>query len=286
MKEYIEKFGCILYINKPKDITSFDVVKKIRHIYGIKRVGHTGTLDPLATGVMIVALGKATKIVELLTAYDKEYIATAELGYETDTYDNTGTILREKEVPENIPLEETIKSFQKTYLQEAPIYSAIKMNGKKLYDYARQKQEVILPKREVTIKEIELIHQEKNSFQIRAFVTKGCYIRSLIHDIGLSLNTYATMTDLVRTKQGKVLLEKTNTLEEVEQGLAREYKIEEVLDYPIIEVTEEQYQKIKNGVMIPNTYDIKDKVIFQYHKELVGIYEVKENNLITWKNFT
>lgn len=286
MKKYIEKYGCILCINKPKGLTSFDVVRKIRHIYGIKRVGHTGTLDPLATGVMLVAIGQATKIVELLTAHDKEYIATAELGYETDTYDNTGTVIKEKEVPKTIDLENTIKSFQKTYLQEAPIYSAIKVKGKKLYDYARQKLEVTLPKREVTIKEIELLHQEGNIFQFRALVTKGCYIRSLIHDIGLSLGTYATMTDLVRAKQGNITLAQANSLEEVEQGFAKEYRIEEVLNYPKIEVEEEVYQKIRNGVSIPNDYQITDKVIFTYHSELLGIYEVKGERLITWKNFS
>ncbi len=285
MKEYIERYGCILCINKPKGITSFDVVRKIRHIYGIKKVGHTGTLDPLATGVMLVAIGQATKIVELLTAHDKEYIATAELGYQTDTYDNTGTILNKKEVPKNISLEDTLNSFKKTYLQEAPIYSAIKINGKKLYDYAREGKEISLPKREVTIKEIELLHQDNNTFTFRALVTKGCYIRSLINDIGLSLNTYATMTELVRTKQGNITLEQTSTLEEVEQGLAKEYKIEEVLDYPIIEVEEELYKKIHNGVSIPNIYSITDKVLFTYQNHLLGIYEVKDNMLITWKNF-
>ena len=285
LEEYLQSYGCLLCINKPQGLTSFDVVNEISHIYGIKRVGHTGTLDPLATGVLIVAIGQATKIVELLTAQNKEYVATANLGYETDTYDITGTITKKKENSNHLELEKTISSFQKTYLQEVPIYSAIKVAGKKLYEYARQKKEVTLPKKEVTIKEIELLERTDTSFKIRTLVSKGCYIRSLIRDIGIELGTYATMSSLERTKQGSISIEETNTLEEVKQGQAREYSIEEVLDYPIIEIEETLYKKIKNGVPIPNQYQIKDKVLFTYQSELLGIYQVEKEYLKTWKNF-
>ena len=286
LEEYLRNFSCVLAINKPQGITSFDVVKEISHIYGIKRVGHTGTLDPMAEGVMLVAVGQATKIVELLTAHDKEYIAGVELGYQTDTYDNTGLVLHEKEVPKNISIEQTLQSFQKTYLQEVPIYSAIKVKGKKLYEYARSGEEVVLPKKEVTIKEIELLKEKDDTFTFRALVTKGCYIRSLINDIGLSLNTYATMTRLIRTKQGKISIEDTNTLEEVRDGKAKEYRIEEILDYPVIQVKEEE-SFILNGVKVPNKWMIKDKVIFKNREnKLLGIYEREEELLKVWKNFT
>lgn len=286
LEEYLNDFAGILYINKPKDVTSFDVVHEISHLFGIKKVGHTGTLDPIAEGILIVCLGKATKIVELLTAKDKEYIAEVELGYETDTYDNTGKVLRKKIVEENLPIEEIIKSYKKTYLQEVPIYSAVKVNGKKLYEYARNNQKIECPKKEVTIKEIELLEKNKASFTIKTLVTKGCYIRSLIHDIGMSLNTYATMTSLIRTRQGNISIKDTNKLEDIRNNNFTIHKIEEVLDYPKIELDKDNYKKIKNGMKIPNSFNIKDKVIFTYQNKIIGIYEKDNNILKVWKNFT
>ena len=286
LEEYLKDYKTVLYINKPKGITSFDVVNEIRHIFGIKKVGHTGTLDPIAEGVMLVAIGKATKIVELLTAEDKEYIAEVELGYKTDTYDNTGTIIEKKEVPKIINLEEKLKSFKKTYLQEVPIYSAVKVNGKKLYDYARKKEEISLPKKQVTIKEIELLEERANGFTFKTLVTKGCYIRSLIQDIGESLDTYATMTNLIRTKQGKISLKDTNTIDEIKENKFQTHNIEDILDYPIIKVDEKEYLKVSNGVNLKDKWNIKDKVIFiDKEEKLIGIYEKKDDFLKTWKNF-
>ena len=285
LEEYINNFGCILYINKPKNITSFDVVNDISHLFKIKRVGHTGTLDPMATGVMLVTVGKATKIVELLTAKDKEYIASFELGYKTDTYDNTGNILDRKDIPNNINIIDTLNSFKKTYLQEVPIYSAIKVNGKKLYEYARNNIDVELPKKEVTIKNIELLEEKDNTYKIKTLVSKGTYIRSLINDIGNSLNTYATMTSLERTKQGLISINDTDTLEDIKNNNFKIHKIEEVLDYKIIEVDEELERLISNGVKIKNTFNIENKVIFKYKNKLLGIYEKQGDYLITWKNF-
>ena len=286
LEEYINEYSCILAINKPFGVTSFDVVNEISHLYGISKVGHTGTLDPIARGVLLVTVGQATKIVELLTANDKEYIADVELGYETDTLDNTGTILKRKEIPNNINIEETLNSFKRTYLQEVPIYSAIKVDGKKLYEYARNNKEVTLPKKEVTIKEIELLKENNNTFTFKTLVTKGCYIRSLIRDIGLSLNTYATMTSLIRTKQGKVSIDNTNTLEELQRGEAKSYSIEEVLDYPTIIVDKDLEFKIKNGQKINNTWKITNRCIFKNQEnKLLGIYERDNLMLKVWKNF-
>ena len=285
LEEYLNDFGCILYINKPKDITSFDVVHKISNIFGIKKVGHTGTLDPLATGVMLVCVGKATKIVELLTAEDKEYIAEVKLGIKTDTLDITGEVLETRDVPKDLNIIETLNSFKKTYLQEVPIYSAVKVNGKKLYEYAREEKKVELPKKEVTIKEIELLNMNNNTFKFRTLVTKGCYIRSLINDICITLNTIGTMTSLVRTKQGKIDISNTNCLEEIESNNYKYYKIEEVLDYKTIEVDGNLNKKISNGVKLSNEWNIKDKVIFTYNNKLLGIYENNNNELRVWKNF-
>ena len=286
LEEYLKEFSGVIVINKEKDMTSFDVVNEISHLFGIKKVGHTGTLDPLAEGVLIVCIGKATKIVELLTAKDKEYVAGVKLGIKTDSYDITGNVLDTKEVSELTNLEETVNSFKKTYLQEVPIYSAVKVDGKKLYEYARNNKEVELPKKEVTIKEIELLSKEKDTFTIRTLVSKGTYIRSLINDIGNELNTYATMTSLKRTKQGKVTINEAYKLSDIKDNNFNVYKIEETLEYPVVKVNEELEYKITNGVKLDNTFDIKDKVIFvNKDDKLLGIYEKESGILKVWKNF-
>lgn len=286
LEEYINYFSGVLIVNKPKGITSFDVVNEISHLFGIKRVGHTGTLDPLAEGVLVVTIGQATKIAELLTAAYKEYQAGVLLGVNTDTLDITGNVIDTKVVPVDLKIEKTLKSFQKTYLQEVPIYSAVKVNGKKLYEYARNKENITLPKKEVTIKEIKLLSTDRNTFIFKCLVSKGCYIRSLIRDIGLALNNYATMTNLIRTKQGNFSLAESNTLEEIKSGNYHLYKIEEVLDYPVIKVDKKLEFKIRNGQRLSNSYKAKDKIIFiTKDNQLLGIYEVKGTELYTWKNF-
>ena len=286
LEEYLKDFRGIILVNKEKNMTSFDVVNKISKLFGIKKVGHTGTLDPLAEGVLIVAIGQATKIVELLTTTYKEYIAGVLLGIKTDTLDITGKVIDSKIIPNNLNLEDTINSFKKTYMQEVPIYSAVKVNGKKLYEYARQNKPVELPKKEVTIKEIELISSDKNTFLFRSLVSKGCYIRSLINDIGASLNTYATMTTLKRTKQGKITIEETNTLKEIENCKYKIYDIDEVLDYPVIQVEKEIERSIVTGRRLKNIWNIEDKVIFKNNNsKLLGIYQKDNDELKVWKNF-
>ena len=286
LEEYLTDFSGIILVNKEKDMTSFDVVNEISHLFGIKRVGHTGTLDPLAEGVLLVAIGKATKVVELLTATYKEYIATVKLGIKTDTLDITGKVLEQKEVPNLDNLDEVLNSFKKTYLQEVPIYSAVKVNGKKLYEYARNNEQVELPKKTVTIKEIELLDETEDTFKFKTLVSKGCYIRSLINDIGNKLNTYATMTELTRTKQGKVSIEETKTLKDIKNGNFKLYEIDEVLEIPVIVVDSVQEQKIRTGQKITNDFNIEEKVIFKDNDGFIlGIYESKDGLLSVWKNF-
>ena len=144
LEEYLQEFSGVIVVNKPSGPTSFDIVNDISHIFGIKKVGHTGTLDPLAEGVLMVAIGKATKIVELLTKEDKEYVADVKLGIETDTFDIEGKVLKNEPVQDNLDIEKALSYYKKTYLQEVPIYSAIKVNGKKLYEYAREKMNLHL----------------------------------------------------------------------------------------------------------------------------------------------
>ncbi len=286
LEEYKEKFNGIIAINKKQGMTSFDVVREISHIFGLKKVGHTGTLDPLAEGVLLVAIGKATKIVELLTAEDKEYIATAKLGLKTDTYDITGKVLNTKPLPIDKNLQKVFDSFQKTYLQEVPIYSAIKVKGKKLYDYARDNQEVELPKKQVKIKEIELLNSTTETFKFRTLVSKGTYIRSLINDIGESMDTYATMTSLIRTKQGNVDIENTFTIEDVKNNNYKIYNVDEILNFPIETVDKNLEFKISNGQKIDNIWKVTDKIIFKNtDNKLLGIYDLEGQKLKVWKNF-
>lgn len=276
----------IIIIDKEKNMTSRDVVNKVSKILGTKKIGHTGTLDPLATGVLVLCVGKATKLVDLITGYDKEYIAKVCLGTLTDTLDITGNIIKEKET--NITKEEienTLKSFIPGYEQEVPIYSAVKINGKKLYEYARNGETVELPKRYIKINSIDLISdiEYKNGKTYFSFITnvsKGTYIRSLINDIGKKLNTYGTMIELRRTKQGNFKIEESSTINNPEI-----IKIEEILkDYYKVEIDGELYRKISNGVKIKNE-DNKGIVVFTHNKEVIAIYKKENEYLKPYKMF-
>lgn len=284
LEEYLNGSYAIL-VNKKRDMTSFDVVSKISKLFGIKKVGHTGTLDPLAEGLMVILLGKATRLSLDITSKYKEYIAGVYLGYETDTYDITGKTTKVKEVPKNIDIEKTLSTYNKTYMQEVPIYSAVKVNGKKLYEYARQNLEVSLPKKEVTIKDIKLLAEEKNMFTFKATVSKGCYIRSLIRDISISLNTLGTMTSLKRTKIDNLKLKDAYTIDEIEKAKFKLLEIDTLFSYPKIKVNKELLSKIKNGSKLENIYNIEDKVIFIDNKSNVKAIYYNDNNILkVYKN--
>ena len=284
LEEYLNGSYAIL-VNKKRDMTSFDVVSKISKLFGIKKAGHTGTLDPLAEGLMVILLGKATRLSLDITSKDKEYIAGVYLGYETDTYDITGKTTKVKEVPKNIDIEKTLSTYNKTYMQEVPIYSAVKVNGKKLYEYARQNLEVSLPKKEVTIKDIKLLAEEKNMFTFKATVSKGCYIRSLIRDISISLNTLGTMTSLKRTKIDNLKLKDAYTIDEIEKAKFKLLEIDTLFSYPKIKVNKELLSKIKNGSKLENIYNIEDKVIFIDNKSNVKAIYYNDNNILkVYKN--
>ena len=276
----------VLLIKKEKDITSSDVVVRLRKILNTKKVGHTGTLDPLATGLLVVTVGKATKISELLTTKYKEYIATMKLGVKTDTYDITGNVIDTCKVPSNLDFEAILKEYQTTYMQEVPIYSSVKVKGKKLYEYARKGEEVELPKKEVEIKEIELLNVEGEYVTFRCVVSKGTYIRSLINDIGNDIGCFACMSDLVRTKVDKFSLEDAYSLDDISNNKYELINIVDALDYPKITVDGDIYNKIIHGMKIDNTYNIKDRCVFvDTNDNLLGIYEVDNMKLKVWKNF-
>ena len=254
----------VIVIDKEKGITSRDVVNKVVKEYNTKKVGHTGTLDPIATGVLVVCVGSATKLVSDLTNHDKEYIATVELGKLTDTMDITGNLIKEENVSKTKEeIIEVLNSFKGKYIQTVPIYSAVKVNGRKLYEYARNNEEVELPKREVEIFDIELLDYKDNYFTFKCNVSKGTYIRALINDIATKLGTIGIMTDLRRTRLGKF------TLDDCSRGLI---SIKDVVDYPIVELTSDIEKKVLNGAQIDNIYN-SDKVLFVKDNIEIAIYE-------------
>ena len=278
----------IIVVNKPKGITSFDVIRKLKKILKTKKIGHTGTLDPLATGVMLMCVGKATKLASDLEAKAKVYIANFDIGYATDTYDIEG-----KKIVENIidvskeDLEQSIKKFIGNIKQVPPMYSAIKIDGNKLYHLARKGIEVERPERDITIEYINLLDFKDNKAKIETKVSKGCYIRSLIFDIGQDLGTYATMTALQRKQVGDYSLENSYSLEQIEEMiLNNDFKflktVEEIFSYDKYSLqTEKELTLYKNG----NTVKIKEslenkKYRIYFQNEFIGLANVENNNLL------
>lgn len=275
----MNNYNGILIVNKPSGITSRDVVNIVGKTLNIKKVGHTGTLDPMATGVLVLCLGNALKVCELITANDKEYIAKVILGIETETLDTTSPIINTKKT--NITKEEiekVLNSFKGSYIQEVPKYSAVKINGKKLYEYAREGKEIELPKKMVTIYDIQLVsdityYNDTTSFYIKTTVSKGTYIRSLIRDIGYKLNTYGCMDSLERTRQGIFNIDNSNTLEEIKNNNYKLLSIEESLpNIPLVQVDNKTLFKIKNGVKLKKFFT-GDMAIIKDKNKVVAIYK-------------
>lgn len=249
----------IINVYKEAGFTSFDVVAKLRGILKQKKIGHTGTLDPDAVGVLPVCLGSGTKLCDFLTDKEKEYEASLRLGITTDTQDISGKILRKKTVTiTEAVLAEAIISFVGEYDQLPPMYSAIKVNGKRLYESARAGQEVERPMRRVEIKEIEIISIDMPEAVIRVRCSKGTYIRTLCHDIGEKLGCGAAMTYLKRTRSGDFTVEDAYTLKQL-ADLAAEDRIPEVIrnidtifaHLPKITIPEEYHKLLQNGNQIP-----------------------------------
>ncbi len=211
-------YNGIINIYKEKGFTSHDVVAKMRGICKQKKIGHTGTLDPDAEGVLPVCLGSGTKLCDMLTDKDKEYVAELLLGVKTDTQDITGKVLCEKEpVCEESLIRECVMSFAGEYMQVPPMYSALKVNGKKLYELARSGKEVERQARPVTIHEIEIMEINVPIVKMRVACSKGTYIRTLCEDIGEKLGCGGTMKSLLRTKVGNFTLDKALTLQQLEE---------------------------------------------------------------------
>lgn len=269
----------IINVCKEKNMTSRDVVNIISKHLHTKKVGHTGTLDPLATGVLIVCTNRDTKLVDILTSKNKEYIATMRLGIQTDTGDITGNII--KRATYKVTKDQIIKvlnNFLGSSTQTVPIYSAVKINGKKLYEYARNREEVTLPTREINISSIELLDYHDDLIKFKVTVSKGTYIRSLIEDIGKTLQTVATMEDLVRTKQGNYKIEDSYTLEDIKNDNYKPIPLNIVLkDYHTYNLNATEYFKVKNGSKM--LLNIDDKIVtLLYNNKPIALYR-KENDI-------
>ena len=269
----------VIIVNKPINFTSRDVVNKLNKILNTKKIGHTGTLDPIATGVLVICTGAYTKLVNDLTFLDKEYIATIKLGVSTDTLDITGRVIS-KSFPPKLDInniKDVLHSFMGKSIQEVPAYSAVKVHGKRLYEYARKNTDIKLPKREIEIYAINLISYENDEITFKVTVSKGTYIRSLIKDICTKLNVLGTMSGLIRTKQGKFKIENSCTIENIKNNNYQYLTVKDIFDYPIINLNKEEYFKVKNGNQIK--FDcIQSKVILTYNNEEIAIYE-KFNDL-------
>lgn len=254
------RYNGVLVVNKPQDFTSFDVVAKLRGILHERRIGHGGTLDPMATGVLPVFVGGATRAADMSAAQAKEYIAGFALGYATDTQDSTGAEIARSD--KRVSLDEVqaaVDAMQGDQQQLPPMYSAVKVGGKRLYDLARKGVEVERTPRPITVQEAELLafDEQTQTGRLRVLCSKGTYVRTLIHDLGEGLGTYAVMTALQRTMSGQYTLAQSLTLDEL-QTAADEDRIEALLlptdslfaDYPAVTIDDYGYGRAQNGAFI------------------------------------
>ena len=262
----------VIIVNKPAGMTSHDVVNRIRKIFKTKKVGHCGTLDPDATGVLVVAVNKATKLLQFLTADNKEYIATLSLGTATDTYDASGQVTATKEY---VPISDKkilacLNSFVGKQEQIPPMHSAIKVKGKKLYEYARNNETVEIPRRVITIDYIELISIVDNLVKFKVGCSKGTYIRSLCFDIAKKLDYPGHMYSLIRSKSGNFSLSDSYSLEEIENGDFEMLSMEEALsNYPKLVVDDENI--IYHGKKIKSKIN-HQVAIYNQNSKVLAIY--------------
>lgn len=282
----------IINIYKPKEWTSYDIVAKIKRITG-EKVGHTGTLDPLAQGVLPILIGKGTQCSKYLVNHDKKYRVELKLGKRTETLDAEGKIIEEKEIPQNMleqsnksNIEKILKTFEGEIEQKPPIYSAIKVKGKKLYEYARKGKEVEIPTRKITIYSIELkqIKKEKNIIIFDVSCSKGTYIRTLCEDIAKKLNTIGYMQNLLRIQVGEfnikdsitLTMENKTDLENIEKNIITIEKI--FSKYPKVNIEQSKIKYFLNGVKI--TQNLEDGIYRIYtNNKFIGTGTIKEKLL-------
>lgn len=288
----------ILPLWKEKGMTSFDCVFKVRQLLGIKKVGHAGTLDPEVEGVLPIAVGKGTKVLEYMLESDKTYSGEVTLGYSTATEDATGEIVERKPVSENLTeeeVDEVLGNFEGLIEQTPPMFSAVRVNGKRLYEYAFEGIEIDRPSRNVTIHQIirtsELVFDSKEktaSFSFEVTSSKGTYIRTLAVDIGKELGYPAHMSELTRIKSGSIVSEQAHTLAEVKEAVSKGNVNELLLpieialnQFPKFEITEEIWKKVKNGSLLNiDEMEITEyPMLFTYQDKAVALYDVHPTKL-------
>lgn len=284
----------IIIVNKEQDFTSHDVVAVMRKILGTKKVGHTGTLDPQATGVLPICVGKGTKVSDMLTCSDKEYIARVRLGITTDTQDIWGEVLTETDcshITEDM-VKATAEKFIGEINQTPPMYSAVKVGGKKLYEYARSGIEVERKSRMVTIHNIDINNFENGEFSMRVACSKGTYIRTLCADIGDFLGVGAAMTALVRTKSAMFTLDNAKTLDEI-RSTAENGEIESLItpidavfsDLPQIHLDSKRTSQILNGMFLKTDLADGQYRVYGSEGDFLCVSKVENNILKIVKNF-
>ena len=281
-------FG-FLNVYKPQGKTSHDVVAVLRRVTKIKQIGHTGTLDPFAEGVLPVCIGKATRLIEYLVD-DKAYVGTIQLGKSTTTYDVEGEVVNSSDRKVSLEeIEAILPKFRGEIEQIPPIYSAIKVNGKKLYEYARKGEEVEIKPREVNIYKLEIVNfnQEKQTVDLHIECSKGTYIRSIAHDIGEALGCYGHLIKLVRIKAGKfeinksIKLDELQTDEQVKKNLI--YPLE-YLEYPQYVLNEQECEKVSHGMSVSTSLE-NGKALLVFGGKLVAVADISDGKAKTEKVF-
>lgn len=283
-------FG-FLNVYKTKGMTSHDVVARLRRVTKIRQIGHTGTLDPFAEGVLPICIGKATRLIEYLND-DKEYLATVQFGTNTDTYDLEGEVTESfvKKVTQE-EIEIALKDFEGEISQLPPIYSAIKVNGKKLYDYAREGKDVEIQPRKVFVSKIELknFDFEAQTAEIVVACSKGTYIRSIAYDLGQKLNCGGHLIKLIRTKAGKFEIKNSTQLDDFADEKNVDVKLInplDMLDLPKLQITEDQHKKVLQGQYfnVDTNFD-NNFLILIYNNNISAVALVEEGKVKVKKVF-
>ena len=268
-------------INKPKSWTSQDLCSKFKKLYNFNKVGHSGTLDPNATGLMLIATNKYTKLFDYITNKDKTYVVKTLFGYDSETLDIDSNYEKIHEIDLNKIKDEfinAVNSKKGESLQIPPKYSAVKVKGKRLYKYAREGKEVEIPKRKINVKKIEIIKIDNETAEIKVKVSEGTYIRSLISDIAKSLNTVAIVSDLERISIGNLDINHNCFISNIEElnnnFIPNSISSDEIIDLPVINVKEKDLDNIKNGELMSNTFfKTKEIYILKYEGNVVATYK-------------
>lgn len=272
----------VVLIDKPQGITSHDVVSRMRRRFQTKRVGHAGTLDPLATGLLVLAVGPATRFLQYLPLEPKEYVATIRFGQSTNTYDADGEVTEERAVPENLEaaLVEVFPDFTGEVEQLPPMYSAVKKDGKPLYAYARKGEEVERQVRKIFIEELELVKVQGDVAEVRMICSGGTYVRTFAHDVGEEIGCGGHVQSLVRTKVGKFSLEQASSIDEVEEGALIPLN-EALLPLPLVELNDTQVVYVRQGrqIVLKEQPEVDVVGLMDDERNVIGIGRVQGNRV-------